>query len=162
MTTMDGVFAALAALDLLALGALVWMGLAMAATWRRVRAGAGPALGHAAGLARAGAQVAEHARSSGETMVARVRGVTTAVRRRVATTRKVAVSLKPSVSETAGAVRSSAADIAGKAVAAGTFLRRAGRLKAAAEAASIAAREERAGRAESETAQSVPFTPRPS
>lgn len=160
MTTMDGVFVALAALDLLALAVLVSTALAIAATARRGRDKAQPAIQRSAGLVRSGAQVVEHARSSSERINGCVRGVTTAVRRRVETTRKIAASLGPAASETAGAVRESGADIVGKAVSAGTFLRRAQRLRAAAEAASAAARRARADGADADPAVSDSFTPR--
>ncbi|HEU4754374.1 MAG TPA: hypothetical protein VFU47_14800, partial [Armatimonadota bacterium] len=80
-------------------------------------------------------------KDEGLAVAARVQGVAGKVKQRVATTRRIAMELKPGGVGAGEAVKDTRAELAGRARKLGDMAQRLSRVKAAAEAAASAARQ---------------------
>ncbi len=140
MTPMDRVFVAFAALQLVSVGLIAWVGFRMLETIKRAQARVQPAMREVRALAGTGKALAEHAKRDGTSTITRVHGLLDRLHARVAHTRRVLEALKPAGKETFTALRSTAGDVAGTAERIGDVAQRLSRLKTAAEAAAQAAR----------------------
>jgi hypothetical protein len=140
MTGWDTFFVVMALLDVVFVGALAFVGLKMLDSVKRGQKQAQPAIDEAKALAELGKALANHAKEDGQLVVGRVKGVAGKVKERLETTRRVVGELKPAAQETSTQLQAQRADLSRKVRVIGDLALRAGRVKAAAEAARDASR----------------------
>jgi len=141
MTTMDWFFVAFAAFDVLF---VIGMVVAASLMWKTTQGGlekAGPALRELNALRETGAAMANHLKTDGLAAAKRIQAVVGAVKRRVATTRRILREIRPHAAETSLRVRETSADLAQQAQSANDMMQRLSRLKSAVAAAGQAARK---------------------
>ena len=143
-TPVDTVFMALAAVEIIAVGAMLYVGLKLVETAKKGQQTVEPALNEAKAVAELGKAIAEHARKDGEKTARRVKLVFDRVRHRVEHTKRVVKELKPGGQETALALRTAhekGQQVARTARSLGGLAQSLGRVGSAARAAADAARE---------------------
>lgn len=141
MTMIDWVFVVVAVIDVLC---VIGMVVAASLMWKTTQKGmeqAGPALRELNALRESGTAMANHLKTDGLASAKRIKVVAEAVKRRVATTRRILSEIRPHAQETSLRVRETSADLSQKAQSANDMVQRLSRLKSAAVAASQAARK---------------------
>ena len=141
MTTLDRIILAIALLQILAIGLMAVSGFLFYATYKRGKTAVQPALDEVHAIAGSGKALADRARRDGLAAVNRTKAVVAAVKRRAATTVRIAKEIKPgaqaAVSE-AQRQRAAAVEATQRLTA---ITRGLGRIRGAAESAARAARE---------------------
>jgi hypothetical protein len=138
---MDWVFVAFAAFDVLFVVGMVVAAMQMLKTTQKGMEKAGPAIRELNALRESGTAMANHLKTDGLASAKRIKAVAEAVKRRVATTRRILGEIRPHAQETSLRVRETSADLSQQARSANDMVQRLSRLRSAAVAASQAARK---------------------
>jgi hypothetical protein len=141
MTLVDTIFVVLAALQVIAIGVMIWVGLAMMDTAKKGQKAMQPTLDEVKAVTEAGTTIATHAKEKGMAALNRVKAVAGVVKKRIGTTVRVAKELKPGAEEAATGIQQHRESALGTAQKVGEIARGLGRVRAAAEAASRARQE---------------------
>ncbi len=144
LTAWDTFFVVMAIIEVVCVAAMGYVASMMMQTARKGQRRVQPLMREVQGLQQLGQAMANQTKTQGSAVVSRVKAVTSLVKRRVETTRKIAGEVMPPAQQAAAEVKEVQVDLSRKAQVLGDMARRLGRVKHAAESAVASAREDEA------------------